>query len=60
MVAVAVSSELLFAVAIVKGEEHAAPGLIEAQADRTVADVIRQVAVVGPAPTQHPAILVPV
>lgn len=59
MVAVAVSDELLFTVAMVKGEEHAGPDLVLAENDRTVADVIRQVAVVSPAPAQHPAIRVP-
>lgn len=59
MVTVAVSNELLFAVAMVKGEGYVGPDTIAFDNGSTVADVIHKVAVVGPAPAQHPAIRVP-
>lgn len=59
MATVAVSEELLFAVAMVRGEEYVGPDSMAFDDAGTVADVIRKVGVAGPAPARHPAIRVP-
>lgn len=58
MATVVVSDERLLAVAMVRSEGHARCGSMAVANDSTVADVIRTVAVVGPAPARHPAIRV--